>query len=194
PVRLEITARGVLDHLHLRPMTRRRPGPGEVEIRVYATGLNFRDVLNALGMYPGDPGSLGLECAGAIVALGAGVEHVQVGDRVLALAPASFSTFVTTADAFVVPKPDCFSFADAARMLVTCLTAAYGLHQLAKMAAGERVLIHAAAGGVGMAAVSLAQRAGAEIFGTAGSPEKRAFLQTLGVHHVMDSRSLDFAK
>ena len=194
PVRLAIAARGVFDHLHLQPMARRGPGPGEVEIRVYTTGLNFRDVLNALGMYPGDPGPLGLECAGEIVALGEGVEHVHMGERVLALAPASFSTFVTTAAAYVVPKPDALSFAEAATIPITFLTAAYALHHLAHIAAGERVLIHAAAGGVGMAAVQLAQRAGAEIFGTAGSPEKRAFLQALGVHHVMDSRSLTFAQ
>src|SRR5262249_33983624 len=111
----------------------------------------------------------------------------------IALAPASFSTFVTTAADFVVPKPDALSFEEAATIPVAFLTASYALHHLAKMSVGDRVLIHAAAGGVGMAAVQLAQRAGAEIFGTAGNPEKRAFLQALGVHHVMDSRSLDFA-
>jgi myxalamid-type polyketide synthase MxaB len=193
PVQLEIAERGVLDNLKLQPITRRQPGPGEVEIRCCATGLNFRDVLNALGMYPGDPGPLGLECAGKVVAFGEGVEGLQVGDNVVAFAPAAYRTFVTVPACFVVRAPEHLSFEEAATIPIAFLTAHYGLHVLAKMSAGDRILIHAAAGGVGMAAVQLAQRTGAEIFGTAGSPEKRAFLQSLGVQHVMDSRSLDFA-
>src|SRR5207302_9094177 len=86
------------------------------------------------------------------------------------------------------------SFEEAAAIPVTFLTAHYAVNHLARMGEGERVLIHAAAGGVGLSAVQLAQRAGAEIFATAGSPEKRAFLQYIGVKHVMDSRSLAFAE
>jgi myxalamid-type polyketide synthase MxaB len=192
PFRLEIPARGVLDNLVLQPATRRQPGPGEVEIRVYATGLNFRDVLNALGMYPGDAGPLGRECAGKIIALGDGVEGFQVGDEVIAVASGSFSTFVTTQADLVVPKPDHLSFEEAATIPIAFLTAYFGLHHLAKISAGDRVLIHAAAGGVGIAAVQLAQRAGAEVFATASSG-KWAFLQSLGAQYVMNSRSLDFA-
>lgn len=192
-VRLEIPVRGALDNLTLQPAPRRRPGPGEVEIRVRATGLNFRDILNALGMYPGDPGPLGDECAGEIVAVGPEVKNLRPGDRVMGLAPGSFSTFVIAKAELMTPIPDRLSFEEAATIPIPYLTAYYALHHLAKMSAGDRVLIHAAAGGVGMAAVQLAQRAGAEILGTAGSPEKRAFLQSLGVQHVMDSRSLDFA-
>jgi acyl transferase domain-containing protein/acyl carrier protein len=193
PSQLDIATRGTLDNLKLRPATRRRPAPGEVEIRVHATGLNFRDVLNALGMFAEDPGPLGNECAGEVVGVGEGVEHLQVGDKVMGLASGSFSTYVTTPAELVTLKPGQFSFEEAATIPITFLTAYYALHHLAKMSAGDRVLIHAAAGGVGLAAVQLAQRAGAEIFGTAGNPEKRAFLQSLGVQHVMDSRSLDFA-
>jgi acyl transferase domain-containing protein/acyl carrier protein len=193
PVQLVVSTRGVLDNLKLQPVTRRQPKRGEVEIEVLVTGLIFRDVLNALGMYPGDAGSLGSECAGRISALGEGVEGFERGDAVIALAAASFSTFVTTPAALVVKKPEHLGFEEAATIPVNFLTAYYGLHHLAKMQAGDRVLIHTAAGGVGLAAVQLAQQAGAEIFATAGKPEKREFLRLLGIEHVMNSRSLDFA-
>lgn len=193
PVRLDISVRGALDNLTWQPVIRRQPGPGEVEVRVRATGLNFKDVLNALGMYPGDAGLLGSECAGEVVAVGSDVTTLKVGDAVMLIAPGSFSTFVTTGVDSVVRKPVKLSFEEAATIPIPFITAYYTLHHLGKMSAGERVLIHAAAGGVGLAAVRLAQRAGAEIFGTAGSPEKRAFLKSLGVQHVFDSRTLDFA-
>ena len=196
PVRLEISERGVLDNLVLRPTVRRSPAPTEVEIRVHTIGLNFRDVLNALGMYPGEAGAFGGECAGTIVALGEKVEGLHVGDAVIAVfAPeGSFSTYVTVPADFVVPKPEQLSFAEAVTIPMTFLTAYYALHHLAQIAAGDRVLIHTAAGGVGLAAVQLAQQMQAEVFATAGSAEKRAFLQNMGVSHVMDSRSLDFAE
>ena len=90
-------------------------------------------------------------------------------------------------------QAEALSFEEGATVPITFLTALYGLHHLGKMVKGSRVLIHAAAGGVGLAAVQLAQRAGAEVFATAGSPEKRRYLSSLGVKHVMDSRSLEFA-
>ncbi len=192
-LQLHITQRGILDNLQWQPATRRVPQAGEVEIAVHATGLNFRDVLNALGMYPGDPGPMGAECSGVIVAIGAGVSAFKVGDEVLALAGACFASFVTTKVEFVAHKPRACSFEQAATIPVTFLTAYYGLHYLAKLKRDERVLIHAAAGGVGIAAVQLAQRTGAEVFATA-SLGKWEFLQTLGVRHIMNSRTLDFAE
>ncbi|MEK7787647.1 MAG: alcohol dehydrogenase catalytic domain-containing protein, partial [Chloroflexota bacterium] len=167
PFELEIASRGVLDNIALKPMTRRGPGPGEVEIEVRATGLNFRDVLNVLGMYPGNPGAPGLECAGTIVAVGDGVAAPStslragfaVGDSVLAIAPRAFSSYVITRAEFVALKPAHLSFAEAATIPVTFLTVLYGFKHLAKMKRGARVLIHAAAGGVGLAAVQLAQQA-----------------------------------
>ncbi len=183
----------MLDNLVLQPVARRAPAPGEVEIRVRATGLNFRDVLNALGMYPGEAGPLGSECAGEIVAVGEGVDQLQIGNEVMALALGSFSTFAITRAEFVVPKPSGLSFEAAATLPIAFLTATYGLQHLAHLKRGDRVLIHAAAGGVGLAAVQIAQRAGAEIFGTAGSPEKHAYLRSIGVPHVLNSRTLDFA-
>jgi NADPH:quinone reductase-like Zn-dependent oxidoreductase len=193
PQQLTITQRGVLDNLRWQLVDRRTPGPDELEIRVLATGLNFKDVLNTLGMYPGDPGPLGGECAGVVTAVGPNVTEFGVGDAVLALAGGSFRTHVITAANLVAHKPRRLSFAAAATVPIPYLTAAFTLEHLGQMQAGDKVLIHAAAGGVGLAAVHLAQRAGATIFATAGSPEKRAFLRDLGVAHIMDSRSLAFA-
>lgn len=190
---LQIPEQGVLDNLIWAAHPRRNPEPDEVEIRVHATGLNFRDVLNALGMYPGEAGSLGLECAGTIVAVGDSVTDLQVGDAVVAITAGTFQTYVTAKAVSVARKPDNLSFAEAATIPITFMTAYYGLCHLAQMKRGDRVLIHAATGGVGMAAVQLAQQAGAEIFATAGSLEKRTLLQSLGIKHVMNSRTLDFA-
>ena len=192
PRQLKISQRGVLDNLNLESAERKQPGPGEVELRVHASGLNFRDVLNALGMYPGDPGPLGGECAGTVVAVGEGVENVRVGDEVMALGMACFSTFVTTKADFVAKMPSGFSFNQSATIPTTFLTAHYGLHHLAKIKPGDKVLVHAAAGGVGIAAVQLVQQASGEVFATA-SPPKWEFVKSLGVKHVMNSRTLDFA-
>ncbi len=196
PCRLEISKPGVLDRLALQPITHRRPGPEEVEIEVFAAGLNFRDVMKALGIYPTeaeDATLLGDECSGRIVAVGRNVRGFRVGEEVMAIAPGCFASHVTIHAALVLPKPKQLSFEDAATMLIAYLTACYALHHLARLRKGERVLIHAAAGGVGFAAVRVAQEAGAEVFATAGSAEKRDFLRACGVRHVMDSRTLAFA-
>jgi acyl transferase domain-containing protein/NADPH:quinone reductase-like Zn-dependent oxidoreductase/NAD(P)-dependent dehydrogenase (short-subunit alcohol dehydrogenase family)/acyl carrier protein len=194
PYQLTFASRGSLENLQLDMIDRRPPGRGEVEIRVHATALNFRDVLNVMGLYPGDPGPLGAECAGEIVAVGEGINHLAIGDPVVAITPGSFAGYVTTRAEWVAPKPARMSFEQAVTVPVAFMTAHFTLNHLAKIHADDRVLIHAAAGGVGLAAVKLAQRAGAEIFATAGSPEKRALLKSLGVSHVMDSRSLGFAE
>jgi acyl transferase domain-containing protein/pimeloyl-ACP methyl ester carboxylesterase/short-subunit dehydrogenase/acyl carrier protein len=196
PFRLEIETAGLLNGLTLRAMQRRAPGRGEVEMAVETAGLNFLDVLGALAARPDSvsgPPALGGECAGRITAVGEGVIDLRLGDAVVALAPWSFGTHVTTAAAFVVPKPAQLSFAEAATIPIAFLTAYYALHELAHLQPGERVLIHSAATGTGLAALQIAQRAGAEVFATAGSADKRAFLQTLGVTHIADSRSLSFA-
>ena len=169
------------------------PGPGEVEIAVQATGVNFKDVLSVLGLYPGDPGPLGGECAGRVTAVGDGVTHVRPGDEVLAVAGGSFASHVVTRAELVQPRPTNVSAEEGASFPIAFLTAEFCLSHLAGMRAGDRVLIHAAAGGVGMAAVKLAQRAGAEVFATAGSVWKRELLHSMGVTHVFDSRSAGFA-
>ena len=189
---LTTTSRGVLDNLTFESRPRVAPGPGEVEIRVHAAGLNFRDVLNALGMYPGDPGAMGGECAGRVTRVGAGVAGIAVGDDVLCLAGGSFSRYVVTPREAVVRLPANLTHEQAASIPVTFLTACYGLHHLAKIKKGDRVLVHAAAGGVGQAAVQLALRAGAEVYGTAGSVEKQEFVRSLGVRGVFSSRTAGF--
>jgi acyl transferase domain-containing protein/SAM-dependent methyltransferase/acyl carrier protein len=194
--RLETAAPGVLDRLVLRETPRRDPGPGEVEIQVLAAGLNFRDVLKALGIHPPIEGDedlwFGDECAARITAVGPGVDGLRVGDEVLTVSLSCFSSFLTLPAFLVIRKPAHLGLEEAATIPIAFLTACHALHTLGRMAADERVLIHAATGGVGLAAVQLAQEAGAEVFATAGTPEKRAFLRALGVEHVMDSRSLSF--
>jgi NADPH:quinone reductase-like Zn-dependent oxidoreductase/NAD(P)-dependent dehydrogenase (short-subunit alcohol dehydrogenase family)/acyl carrier protein len=182
----------------------RRPplpiGPGQVEIEVHAAGLNFRDMMWAMGLLPeealidGFAGpTFGLECAGVVHAIGVGVENVAIGDRVMGFAPASLSTrAVTIADA-VTRIPPATSFAEAATIPVTFVTAIYALGNLAKLGPGERVLIHAAGGGVGLAAIQYAKLRGAVVIATAGSQVKRSFLRLTGADHVLDSRDPAFA-
>jgi len=193
PYRAEILSRGELDSVALRPAPRQAPGPGQVEIKVQATGLNFRDVLNLLNLYPGDPGPLGCECAGEVVAVGEGVERLQIGDQVIALAPASFASYAITLAEFAVPLPAGLDPAAGATIPICFATAYHALCRVGQMQPGERVLIHSATGGVGSAAIQVARYIGAEIFATAGSSEKRGSLASQGISQVMDSRSLDFA-
>lgn len=172
-----------------------------VEVVVAAAGLNFRDVMYALGMLSDEalengfsgPG-LGLEFAGRIVAVGRQVTRWAPGDAVLGFAPASFSTRVQTSETAIAALPPGMDMAAAATIPTVFFTAWYALRELARLEAGERVLIHGGAGGVGIAAIQIAQQLGAEVFATAGSPEKRDFLRLLGVSRVYDSRSLDFAE
>ena len=177
-----------------------RPGPGEVSIDVHAAGLNFRDMMWAMGLLPeealidGFAGpTFGLECSGIVRELGAGVDGLAVGDRVAGFAPAALSTQVTTSADAVTRIPPDISFAAAATIPVTFVTAVYALGSLARLAAGEFVLIHAAAGGVGLAAIQYAKYRGASVIATAGSGVKRAFLRLAGADHVLDSRDLGFA-
>src|SRR5262249_25341377 len=193
PWRLVPASAGTFDRFRRDPFVRHLPGPGEVEIAVEATGINFKDVLSVLGLYPGNPGPLGGECAGRVTAVGDGVTHVRPGDEVLAVASGSFASHVVTRAEFVQPRPTNVSAEEGASFPIAFLTAEFCLSHLAGMRAGDRVLIHAAAGGVGMAAVRLAQRTGAEVFATAGSVWKRELLRSMGVTHVFDSRSTAFA-
>jgi acyl transferase domain-containing protein/acyl carrier protein len=190
---LEILTPGMLDTLVLRPCGRRAPGPDEVEIEVRATALNFKDVLNALGMYPGEAGPLGNECAGTVVRVGARVVSLRCGDEVVGIAPRSFGRYATTRAELVALKPPALSLEEAATIPVAFLTAHAALVVLGGLSAGDRVLIHSAAGGVGLAAVQLALRRGAEVFATAGTAEKRRYLESLGASYVTSSRSPDFA-
>ncbi len=191
---LRPAASGVLEDLVFDRAPRAAPGPEQVEIRVRASGINFRDVLCALGMYPGAADVLGGECAGVVERAGERVGGFRPGDAVMAFAPGGLTNWITVPASWAVPVPPGLSMAEAASVPISHLTACYALHDRARITAGDRVLIHAAAGGVGLAAVRIAQRAGGQVFATAGSPEKRSFLRSLGVQNVMDSRSTAFAQ
>ncbi|MEA5619315.1 SDR family NAD(P)-dependent oxidoreductase [Cronbergia sp. UHCC 0137] len=193
PYHLTITKRGVITSLKWQPSPRRQPQSGEVEIQVKATGLNFIDVLDSLGLLPFERDWFGVECAGEVVAVGEGVTHLNVGDAVVALAADSFSQYVTTNANYVIKKPDSLSFAAAATIPANFLTAAYALREVAKIQPGKRILIHAATGGTGMAALQIAQQAGLEVFATASSG-KWETLRALGVEYIFNSRTLDFAE
>jgi acyl transferase domain-containing protein/NADPH:quinone reductase-like Zn-dependent oxidoreductase/acyl carrier protein len=172
----------------------------EVEIDVHAAGLNFRDVMYAMGLLPDEAvedgfcgPTLGMEVSGVVTRIGAAVLDIAPGDAVIAFAPASFSNRVRTRALAVTRKPADWSFAAAATVPTAFFTAYYALHELAHLRAGERVLIHGGAGGVGIAAIQLAKHLGAEIFVTVGTADKRDFVRLLGADHVFDSRSLAFA-
>lgn len=197
-LQLQIPARGTLENLAWQAVPRRPLADDEVEIQVLATGLNFRDVLNALGLYPGEAGPLGLECAGIVAAVGAHVDRLRPGDAVMAIAAASFGQFAIAPARLVVPQPPHLSPEEAATLPVAFVTASYALDRLGQIGqrhrdgSAKRILIHAAAGGVGQAAVQLARQAGAEIYATA-SPPKWEWLAQQGVRHIFNSRTLDFA-
>ena len=186
---LVMASRGTLDGLGVEARTRRTPGPGEVEIEVLASGLNFRDVLNLLDMYPGPAGPLGNECSGRVTAVGEGVERLQVGDLVCCIADATFASHVIAPAALTFAVPAQLSVTQAAAFPIAQLTAYQALHRVGAIEDGERVLVHAGAGGVGLAAVHLAMAAGAQVYASAGSEAKRAYLRSLGVRHVFDSRN-----
>ncbi|MGB6162338.1 MAG: SDR family NAD(P)-dependent oxidoreductase, partial [Pseudonocardiaceae bacterium] len=170
---------------------------GQVRVAVRAAGMNFRDVIVALDMVPGQVG-LGGEAAGVVGEVGPGVAELAVGDRVMGIFDCSFGAFgpvAITDHRLLVKMPAGWSFEQAASVPVAFLTAYYGLRDLAGLAEGESVLIHAASGGVGMAAVQLARHVGAELFGTA-SPSKWDTLRSLGLddEHIASSRTLGFDK
>ena len=195
---LHVGQRGVVDSLEFRGRARSAPGRGEVEIEIVAAGLNFRDLMKVLGIYPLNEGEMlnfGDEFSGRISRVGRGVRILRRGDRGIGLAPGggAFGSHLVVPAERVWKFPRNLSFAQAASIPLVFATAYHALYALARLRKGETILIHAAAGGVGLAAVQLAQRIGAVVLATAGSQEKRAYLRSLGVALVMDSRTLDFA-
>jgi acyl transferase domain-containing protein/NADPH:quinone reductase-like Zn-dependent oxidoreductase/NAD(P)-dependent dehydrogenase (short-subunit alcohol dehydrogenase family)/acyl carrier protein len=177
------------------------PQGAEIQVRMHAAGLNFKDVLNALGMlkrHAEDSGAayhplpLGFEGAGTVVAAGPDAQF-GIGEDVVLSHSGCLRKRVTVPSVMAVSKPANVSFAEAAGLATAYVTAYYALHTLAKIKAGDKVLIHAAAGGVGQAAVALAKLAGAEVFATA-SPAKHSFLRAQGIENVFNSRTLDFAE
>ena len=198
--RLDLARRtATLDGLGWRAAPRRAPGPGEVEIAVAATGLNFRDVMWGQGLLPPEAlengfagAGFGMECAGRVLRVGEGV-NLTPGQPVAAFAPQAFASHLTVPATTVLPLPEGIDPAAAATLPVAALTADYALNELARPEPGDWVLIHGAAGGVGLAAVQIARGRGARVIGSAGSAAKRRLLQALGVEATVDSRGHDFA-
>ncbi len=196
PYRLQIDKPGILTNLSLNETFRREPDAEEIEVVVKAGGINFRDVMKALGIYPGQPVDLkwfGDDFSGTVVRVGSAVKDIKAGDHVVGMAPYCFRSYVTVHRNMVFRKPDTMSFVEAATLPTVFLTSHYAICELARMEKGESILIHAGTGGVGQAAIQIALHLGLTIFSTAGSPEKRQLLKDMGVHHVLDSRTLKFA-
>ena len=197
--RLEKSPEGGLDKLAWRPVERKAPGAGEVEVEVAATGLNFRDVMWALSMLPDDMledgyagPTLGLEFSGHVTKVGSAIEHLEIGDKVVGLCGGAFSTHVVVDALHVAPLPSTLACDSAATVPVAFLTAYYALTACADLKRGEWVLIHGGAGGVGLAALQIVQWRGARAIITAGSQEKRDLTLALGAKHAFDSRSGSF--
>jgi NADPH:quinone reductase-like Zn-dependent oxidoreductase len=185
------TERGAIDNLRLIEKEVPPPDEGLVQVRVEAAGLNFREVLNVLGLYPGDPGPLGGDFAGIVTQLGGGVTGLEVGQPVYGFMQGAFASRFNVPVQLLAPLPEGVSAVAAATIPAAALTARLAF-DWAQLKPGDRVLIHAASGGVGLAAIQLAQQHGAIVFATA-STYKRATLRKLGVEYVYDSRSTDFA-
>ena len=195
-VSLTVDSPGTLEGLCLETIPREDLGPEEVEIRVEAAGINFRDLLKVLGVYPtevSDSKLLGDECAGVVVKTGKEVTSFSKGDRVAAIGLGCFKTHLTLTSDRLIKLPDSMGMDLAAASLTNYMTVYYCLVVKAGIRSGDRVLIHSAAGGVGLAAIQMAKMKGATVFATAGTPFKRDLLRSLGVNHVYHSRTLDFA-
>lgn len=187
---------GDLGRLRYVPTERAVLGEDEIEVAVSAAALNFRDVLHALGMLPetADRMPFGFEAAGTVSAVGAGVTRFAVGSRVVVgLAVGTMASHCVARERNVYPWPQLLSAPQAAALPLAYLTASYGLEHLGRIQSGDTVLIHSAAGGVGVAAAHLALDAGATVIGTASRP-KWDFLRELGVHHCANSRDLEFVE
>lgn len=188
---------GDADVLEIREAPDATPVPGEVLVDVAAAGVNFADLLARMGMYPDAPplpAVVGYEVAGTVREVGAGVVELSPGDRVLGLTRfGGYSSVVAVPVAQLFPHPENLEPAEGAAIPVNYITAAIALERFAAVQPEERVLIHNAGGGVGIAAVQLARHRGAEVYGTASS-WKHERLRELGVDHPIDYRSADFVE
>ena len=202
PYKVSIDEYGVLDNLVIRETALREPAYDEVEVDIKASALNFRDIMLSMGLLSEDAirgglfgATMGLECSGVVTAVGKDVQGVKVGDEVMATAPSCLGKYAYPKACHVVQKPENISFSDAATLPVVYVTAYYSLVYLSRIRKGEKILIHAAAGGVGIAAIHIAKAAGAVIYATVGSEEKKAYLESIGVPsgHILNSRTLEFA-
>ena len=187
---LEPDAGGSLEHMRVGPLPARPVGPGDVRVAVEASGLNFWDVFRSIGLI--DEGLLGGEFCGRVLETGSDVSTIAVGDLVVGLAFGTFGSETVTSEAMVAHAPAGIPVTELATM-PTAFVSAVLSYDFSGLTPGERVLIHAGAGGVGLAAIQWAHAAGAEVFATA-SARKRAYLRSLGVKQVFDSRTTAFGR
>ncbi|GME32277.1 Lovastatin diketide synthase LovF 2 [Neofusicoccum parvum] len=197
PLKLTVKTPGLLDTFRWEEDETHHAAlaDGWVEIQVKAVGLNFKDVLVAMGNL--NENKLGVDVSGVVTRVGGAVADVKPGDRVMTSSCDTFATYVRFPAKAVIPVPEKMSFEDAASMPLIYLTAYYALVTVGRLQAGESILIHAAAGGVGQAAIAVAQHIGAEIFATVGSPEKKELIMRqygIAADHIFSSRDLSFAK
>jgi polyketide synthase 5 len=196
-VRMQIRTPGDLQSMEFAAFDRVPPGPGQIEVAVTASSINFADVLLSFGRYQSLDGilpQLGTDFAGVVTAVGPDVTNHKVGDHVGGMSPSGcWATFVTCDAQLATTLPSGLTDAQAAAVTTAHATAWYGLNDLARIGSGDKVLIHSGTGGVGQAAIAIARAAGAEIFATAGSPHRRDLLRNMGIEHVYDSRSVEFA-
>ena len=194
---LVITETGAPEVLRVLDRPEPTPGPGEVRVAVRAAGVNFADIMARMGLYPDapkPPSVVGYEFSGEVESLGDGVDGVSVGDRVLGGCRfGGYAEKVVVRAADLLPLPEDWSFEEGAALPVNYATAYAGVARFGALAAGERILIHAAAGGVGIAATQIAKEIGAEIYGTA-SPSKHEAIRGFGVQHPIDYRAESFVK
>ncbi|MFA5710024.1 sulfolipid-1 biosynthesis phthioceranic/hydroxyphthioceranic acid synthase [Mycolicibacterium sp.] len=197
-MRLQVRNPGDLESLEFVAFDRVPPGPGQIEVAITTSSINFADVLVAFGQCPSFEGrlpELGTDFAGVVTAVGPGVTTHRVGDHVGGVSGnGCWATFVTCDADLAVPLPDGLSDEQAAAVATAAATAWYGLHDLAKITAGDKVLIHSGTGGVGQAAIAIARAAGATIYATAGSEKRRQLLRDWGIDNVYDSRCVSFAE
>lgn len=181
-----------IEDLAWKPQDKHTLGEEEIEVEAKAVALNFRDVLNALGLYPGESGKLGSDFSGIVKNKGSKV-HLNIGDEVFGISPGALQNPIITTQALVAKKSDHLNFIEAASIPIVFLTTYYALIHLAKLKKNDKILIHAASGGVGLAAIQIAKSVGAEIYATVSSEKKKAYLKTLGITHIYSSRSTEYA-
>lgn len=195
---LDVGSPGDLNSLELKVRPPSALRADHMRVDMEAACLNFRDVAIALGMYPAPPGrgmpELGCDGAGTVTEVGEGVTEFAVGDEVMFIGvDGTFSRECRAREVCTFKKPPHWSWTDASALPLVYVTVAYSLRVAGRLAPGESILIHSAAGGIGLAAIEMARYLGAEVYATAGSEEKRDYLRSLGIRHVMDSHDLSWA-
>lgn len=187
-----LTSSGGIDTLYWAERTLRPLADDELKIRITTTALNFRDVLKAMNLYPGDSGDFGYECVGEVLAIGNKIQELKPSDKVIALGQGLFGGEAIVKEVQVALLPQQLSPLQGASIPIVFLTANYALNTLARIKTGQKILIHAASGGVGLAAIAIAKLKGAIVYATASQLKQAYLKESLGLEHVYDSRSTQF--